>query len=248
MMASRPSPRLTSAAARASDRARQIRRTIRQDCDAIAGLGSADVATGAPLSAESFSRHRSRRSSTPAGFRRFDRHRRRIRMNKQPATTQRARLTMFLFGVVACASAVAIESAQEVIATPGYEKHMRTLEMMEKLDANGDHMVSQEEGEKYFRKLFATLDANHDGVLDKTEWAGAASNVEVISLSNGGYARALSSMGMMKICDSDGDSKVTENEFLQAHQKLFNKMASGQTAIDTDHWVAAHFPVTGARH
>ena len=142
-------------------------------------------------------------------------------------------------------SANAIENAQEAIVTPNYEKSMRTLEMMKKCDANGDGEVSQEEGEAYFRRMFATLDVSHDGVLDKTEWVGAARNVEVVSLSNGGYARALSSMDMMVKCDANKDRKVTETEFLAIHQNLFNKMAAGQPAIDADHWIATHLPIKG---
>ena len=142
-------------------------------------------------------------------------------------------------------TASAIDNAQQAIVTPAYEKNMRTLEMMHKLDANDDGKVTREEAEKYFHTLFVDLDANHDNVLDKTEWAGAARNVEVVSISNGGYARALSSMDMMKMCDADRDHKVTESEFLLLHQNLFEKMAAGQPAIDVDHWVwtAAHLPI-----
>lgn len=142
-------------------------------------------------------------------------------------------------------SASAIDSVQEAIVTPAYEKNMRTLEMMKKCDTNGDGEVSQAEGEAYFRKMFATLDVNHDGALDKTEWVGAARNVDVVSLATGGYARALSSMDMMAKSDANKDRKVTEDEFLAVHQNLFNKMAAGQPAIDADHWIAAHLPIKG---
>jgi hypothetical protein len=143
------------------------------------------------------------------------------------------------------ATAGAIENAQQAIVTPAYEKNMRTLAMMHRFDANGDGKVSQKEAEDYFRKLFADLDSNHDGVLDRTEWVGAAGNVEVVSMSNGGYARALASPDMMKMCDVDHDHKVTEIEFLQLHQSLFARMAAGQPDIDVDHWVwtAAHIPI-----
>ena len=151
-----------------------------------------------------------------------------------------------IFTVVGLAAvptfAIAIENAQEAIVTPAYEKSMRTMEMMNKLDANGDHMVSKEEGEAYFTKLFQTLDRNHDGVLDRTEWVGAAEDKEVVSLSTGGYARALSSMDMMKMVDTDGDHTVSKDEFIKAHEALFNKMAGGQGVIDVQHWVSGHFP------
>lgn len=142
-------------------------------------------------------------------------------------------------------SANAIENAQQAIVTPTYEKSMRTLDMMKKCDANGDGEVSQQEGEAYFRKMFATLDVNHDGALDQTEWVGAAGNAEVVSLSSGGYAHALSSTEMMLNCDVDKNRKISESEFLAIHQNLFNKMAAGQPAIDAEHWIAAHLPITG---
>jgi EF hand len=147
--------------------------------------------------------------------------------------------------VVFSVTARAIENAQQAIVTPAYEKTMRTLEMMHKLDADGDGRVSQHEAEEYFHKLFVDLDRNRDGVLDKTEWAGAARNTEAVSMSNGGYARALSSMAMMNLCDADHDHKVTEAEFLTLHQNLFDRMATGQPAIDVDHWVwtAQHLPI-----
>lgn len=139
--------------------------------------------------------------------------------------------------------AFGIETAEQAIATNAYQKNMRTLAMMNKLDANGDHMVSIEEGEAYFSKLFDTLDTNHDGVLDSKEWVGAARSKEVVSLSNGGYARALASMDMMRIVDKDDDHTVSKEEFIKAHEAMFNKMAAGQSGpIDAQHWVAGHFP------
>jgi hypothetical protein len=136
-----------------------------------------------------------------------------------------------------------IESPQDAIVTPGYMKNMRTLTMMDKIDANGDHMVTKEEGEAYFSKIFDMLDHDHDGTLDRKEWTGAAGDSEVIGISDGGYARALSSMQMMKMVDTDNDHTVSKEEFLKAHEALFNKMAGGQSsAIDVQHWLGNHFP------
>lgn len=152
-------------------------------------------------------------------------------------------LMAVLLSVMPCA--YAIDSLQEVIVTPSYEKNMRTSDMMRKIDANADGKITMEEGEAYFRKVFAALDANHDGVLDRTEWKGASKSAEVVSLSTGGYARALSSMEMMKLCDADRDRKVTELEFLKVHQTLFEHMARGEAAVDATHWLDSHNPISG---
>jgi len=156
-----------------------------------------------------------------------------------------ASILLYTTVLAASSAAWAIDSVQEAIVTPAYEKNMRTSEMMKQLDANGDGKVTMEEGEAYFRKLFAKLDVNGDGVLDATEWKGAAKNPDVVSISTGGYARALSSMEMMKLCDADRDHKVTEDEFLRIHQNLFNRMSGGEPAIDSAHWLDSHDPIHG---
>jgi Ca2+-binding EF-hand superfamily protein len=138
--------------------------------------------------------------------------------------------------------ASAIDSAQDAIATPAYIKNMRTQSIMDKIDTNGDHVVSHEEGEAYFTKMFDTLDRDHNGTLDRKEWVGAAHEKDVVDLSDGGYARALSSMEMMKMVDSDNDHTVSKQEFLIAHDKIFKKMADGKPDIDAQHFLANHFP------
>jgi hypothetical protein len=137
----------------------------------------------------------------------------------------------------------ALDGVGEAIVTPAYEKSVRTLEMLRKCDTNGDGEVSQAEGEAHFREVFAALDVNHDGELDDSEWSGAARNVEVVSLSTGGYARALSSAEMMVQCDANNDRRINETEFLTMHQNLFNRMAAGRATIDAEHWIAAHVPI-----
>jgi Ca2+-binding EF-hand superfamily protein len=138
--------------------------------------------------------------------------------------------------------ASAIEGAQDAIATPAYIKNMRTKSIMDKVDTNGDHVVSHEEGEAYFTKLFDLLDRDHNGTLDRKEWVGASTEKDVVDVSNGGYARALSSMEMMKMVDGDGDHVVSKQEFLMAHDKIFKKMADGKPDIDVQHWISNNFP------
>lgn len=139
--------------------------------------------------------------------------------------------------------ALAIDNATQAIATDGYQKNMRTLEMMNKLDANGDHRVSRDEVDTYYTKLFAALDHNHDGKLDPKEWVGAGEDKEMASLSTGGYAREFASMDMMKFVDTDGDHLVSNDEFIKAHEAMFDRIAAGSTEpLDAKHWVAEYFP------
>ncbi|MEO7432059.1 MAG: hypothetical protein ABIR62_08540 [Dokdonella sp.] len=146
---------------------------------------------------------------------------------------------------MACASsqAFALQNARDAIATAAYEKNMRTLSIMQKVDADGDHVVTREELDGYFGKVFDALDRNHDGLLDRKEWVGARREPDVISLSNGGYARALGSLRMMKIVDANADQKVGRREFVDAHQAMYSYMGAGSDGpLDAQHWVLAHFP------
>ena len=136
----------------------------------------------------------------------------------------------------------AIDSPYDAIATPAYVNNMRTKTIMDKIDTNGDHAVSMEEGEVYFTKVFDTLDRNKDGKLDRTEWVGAATVKDVVSLSTGGYARALGSMDMMNMADANKDHTVSKDEFLEVHIRMFKVMAGNNSTIDAQHFIDEHFP------
>jgi hypothetical protein len=137
----------------------------------------------------------------------------------------------------------AVETAGDAFGTAAYQKNVRSLAMMNKLDANGDHAVSRAEFDAYYGKLFDTLDRDHDGTLDRNEWVGAAKNRAAVSLSDGGYVRALASMDMMTMLDTDSDHTVSRAEFLHAHEAMFDRIAAGGTGpVDASHWLATYFP------
>ena len=146
-------------------------------------------------------------------------------------------------GLLVSLSAPAIDSVKQAIATPTYTKSMRSLDMMKKIDANGDHMVSRDEITTYYGDLFDKLDADHDGTLDRKEWIGIGRDKEMATLATGGYARELSSMKMMNMIDTDHDHTVSKAEFVAAHQAMYDHMAAGQSGpLDTKQWVANYFP------
>lgn len=124
------------------------------------------------------------------------------------------------------------------LGTGGYAAEMHKMGTMKMLDANGDHMVTQEEFTKYYEGVFDELDADHDGSLDAKEWTGKDGSKSAM-LGSGGYARSLRTMSMMKAMDADGDHKVTKEEFLSFHQQLFQAMdKKGNKQIDAQEWVA----------
>ncbi|MEO8417462.1 MAG: calcium-binding protein [Methylophilaceae bacterium] len=129
-------------------------------------------------------------------------------------------------------------SADTMLSTGGYAREMHKMKMMKMLDANEDHMVSQEEFTKYYENLFDELNKDDDDSLDAKEWVGAKGEQKV-SIATGGYSRELRSMKMMKMMDADGDHKVTKEEFLKYHQALFDAMdKKGTKMIDPQDWLA----------
>ena len=108
-------------------------------------------------------------------------------------------------------------------ATGGYVRALRTQEMMDKMDGNGDHMVSKAEWDAYQGKLFAMMDADSSGVLDHDEFMSAKAE-EMVAFSTGGYASALRTKEMLAKIDADNDGRVTRAEFAAFQDKVFDSM------------------------
>ena len=112
--------------------------------------------------------------------------------------------------------------------------------MMKMFDANGDHMVTKEEYDEYYGKIFDELDPDKDGSVDAKEWTGPSKNSK-LDLTTGGYSRELRSMKMMGKMDADGDHKVTKDEFLAFHDKVFATMdKKGEGQITANEWLGKH--------
>jgi Ca2+-binding EF-hand superfamily protein len=80
------------------------------------------------------------------------------------------------------------------------------------------------------------LDTNKDGVIDAKEWVGVKGHQEV-SLATGGYATQLRTMKMMGMMDTAGDHKITKDEFVDFHQKIFAAMdKKGDGMITAQEW------------
>lgn len=66
---------------------------------------------------------------------------------------------------------VGTKGDQEIsLATGGYSRELRSMEMMKKMDKNADHKVSKDEFIGHQQTLLAAMDANKDGQLDPQEW------------------------------------------------------------------------------
>ena len=131
-------------------------------------------------------------------------------------------------------------AADPMLSTGGYAREMHKMAMMRMLDANGDHMVTKEEYDDYYGKLFDELDTDHDGAVEANEWTGPSKNSK-LDLTTGGYSRELRSMKMMGKMDTNGDHKVTKDEFLAFHDKVFATMdKKGDGQITANEWLGKH--------
>jgi hypothetical protein len=113
-------------------------------------------------------------------------------------------------------------------ATGGYASGLRTHEMMHKIDANGDGMISKDEWLAYQEKVFAMLDKNKTGTLDEKTFISADGG-DLASFATGGYARGLRTKEMMHKIDSDGDGTISHDEYIAYQTKIFDMMDTSTT-------------------
>jgi EF hand len=108
-------------------------------------------------------------------------------------------------------------------ATPGYIEGLRTKEMMHMIDTDKDGTVSRDEWIAYQERVFVALDKNKDGFLEADEFYGPAST-NVIPFATLGYTHGLMSKEMFGKIDTQGDGKVSKDEYLAFQMKIFDMM------------------------
>ena len=145
------------------------------------------------------------------------------------------------FKKVALATSILLSFSTSVFAdasltTGGYATQLQKLEMMKMLDGDGNHMVTMAEADSYYNSIFDALNKDGDDSLEANEWTGPSKNSK-LDLTTGGYSRELRSMKMMRLMDTDGDHKVTREEFLNHHRAVFAKLdTSSDQQLDATEW------------
>ena len=146
------------------------------------------------------------------------------------------RVALVTATVMGLFSTVAL-SADPMLSAGGYTREFNKMGMMKMVDANGDHMVTREEYDKFNNAIFDSLDTDKDGSLDAKEWVGSKGEKMDSSLATGGYLRQLRKMKMMEAMDTDQDHKVTREEFLKYQDTIFSaKDKSGDKQLDPQEW------------
>jgi hypothetical protein len=137
--------------------------------------------------------------------------------------TMRDAAAMLACAVTVLSSATALAEDVASFATGGYARGLRSKEIMHKMDANGDGMVSKEEWLAFQEKVFTMLDKNKKGNVDAKHFV-STSGGDIAAFATGGYARGLRSKEMMHKIDADGDGMVTHDEFIAYQTKVFEMM------------------------
>jgi hypothetical protein len=112
-------------------------------------------------------------------------------------------------------------------ATGGYARGLKTMSEMHKIDTDGDGTVSKAEWLAYQEKVFAALDKDKTGNVDEKAFLNPST--EMASFATGGYARGLQTKAMMHKIDTDGDGKVSHDEFIAYQTKVFDMMDTNHT-------------------
>jgi len=135
---------------------------------------------------------------------------------------------------IACAIALAYSMASIAddmgsFATGGYARGLHSDKLMHKIDTDGDGTISKDEWIAYQEKVFAMLDKNQSGALDAKTFISPDGG-ELVSFATGGYARGLRTKAMMHKIDTDGDGKISRDEYIAYQTKIFDMMDTS-----TDH-------------
>ena len=124
----------------------------------------------------------------------------------------------------------AASSAENMVsfATGGYASGLRSEKLMNKMDTDGDGMVSKAEWLAFQEKAFAMLDKGKTGKVDAKEFV-SKNGGDMVSLATGGYARGLRTSAMLKKIDTDGDGSISHDEYIAYQTKIFDMMDTSTT-------------------
>ena len=161
-------------------------------------------------------------------------------------STSQARVLALVTAAVTLAfslSAVADDVAS--FATGGYAAGLRTKEMMNIIDTDGDGTISRAEWDAYQEKVFKALDSHKRGKLNTTIFAGRTDVRLGASLATGGYARGLASAELAHKIDANGDGWISHEEWMTYQGKIFDMMNTSVThrgALGADEMFATGGP------
>lgn len=113
-------------------------------------------------------------------------------------------------------------------ATGGYARGVRSKEMMHKIDTNGDGMISRDEWIAYQEKVFTALDVHKKGSLSAEIFVSRRC-ARLVSFATGGFATGLCNKETSRDIDTNGDGRISHEEFMIYQGKIFDMMDTSRT-------------------
>jgi hypothetical protein len=117
-------------------------------------------------------------------------------------------------------------------ATGGYAAGLRTKEMMNIIDTDGDGTISRAEWDAYQEKVFKALDTHRRGKLNVTIFAGRTEVRLGSNFATGGYARGLASAELAHKIDANVDGWISHEEWMTYQGKIFDLMNTSRVHKD----------------
>jgi hypothetical protein len=114
-------------------------------------------------------------------------------------------------------------------ATASYATGLRTKEMKNLMDTDGDGMVSRAEWDAYQEKVFTRLDSHKQGRLNVAIFASRTAVRLSSDFATGGYAQGLLSAELAKKIDANDDGWISHEEWIAYQGKVFDLMNTSVT-------------------
>jgi hypothetical protein len=117
-------------------------------------------------------------------------------------------------------------------ATGGYASESWPEALDGTTDTVQEHMVSRREWLARQSKVFAMMDQDETGEVDMSEFMSAYP--ETIMFATGGYAGGLPLYEIFRTIDTNGDGRISRQEFLAYELEAFDAAHRGRTQT----WIA----------
>ena len=134
-------------------------------------------------------------------------------------------LTMLLF---LSGSRTVLADDTPSFATGGYARGVRTEQMMNAIDTDGDGSITRAEWDAFQEKVFASLDTHRRGSLSAEIFVSRRC-ARLVSFATGGFARGLCSIETSRDIDTNGDGRISHEEFMIYQGKIFDVMDTSRT-------------------
>jgi EF hand len=143
-----------------------------------------------------------------------------------PARRCALSLTVAVLAITCSWSAMADDSVS--LATGGYARGLRSKEVMSKIDTDGDGTISRAEWLAFQEKVFTALDTHKRGSLSAQIFVSRRC-ARLVSFATGGFANGLCSIETSRDIDTNGDGRISHEEFMTYQGKIFDMMDTSRT-------------------